>query len=283
MVRFEDLPREDLRRIQLKLTDMLFFLDDICAKHGLRYYAIEGTCIGAARHHGFIPWDDDLDIAMPRKDYEEFYRLLLNEEKNDRYIPVRTTPEMCIGWHIMQLRDASTTCIYSYCKDCDIPQGLKIDIIPLDGVPNGKLRRKIQHFWTMVFGLFAAQRIPNNGPEKRKVWAKRILNIVRSPRIRTWLWMTAEKQFSKYPYDCTDKLINLNTKSLKPISMFSEPARMEFEGRMICVPTEWDEYLRSIYKDYMSYPPVEKQKPVTVVEYLDIDHSYRELPQYAGR
>ena len=76
----------DLRQMQLMLTDMLKVFHDFCLEHSLRYYAVGGTALGVARHQGFIPWDDDLDVGMPRPDYERFVELFNKENINKRYL-----------------------------------------------------------------------------------------------------------------------------------------------------------------------------------------------------
>ena len=77
---------DELRQMQLMLTDMLKVFHDFCVQHSIRYYAVAGTVLGAARHQGFIPWDDDIDVAMPRPDYERFIKTFNIENNKRRYL-----------------------------------------------------------------------------------------------------------------------------------------------------------------------------------------------------
>ncbi|MBQ9904896.1 MAG: LicD family protein, partial [Synergistaceae bacterium] len=105
----------------------------MCDKHNLRYWIAGGSLIGVIRHQGFIPWDDDLDVFMPRPDYEKMWSLLGGAMIDGHFVLCRTNRGKNYHHRVMQLVDTETTFIHSRCRDEDIEHGVYIDIIPLDG------------------------------------------------------------------------------------------------------------------------------------------------------
>ena len=273
MVYFSDFTQPQLRELQLRLCEILDWFDEVCKKYGLMYYLAGGTCLGAVRHHGFIPWDDDLDVAMPRKDYEKFWELGQRGMLGNRYVAVRPTQHQNTGFHIMQVRDSMSTCIYTHSVDLDICHGIKIDIDAIDGCPSDKKGRIIQWFWLNVHGLYSAQRIPNQASKKKKMLARVLLKIVPSKIIRSKIWTYAERQYSKYDYDKCVFVRDAGDKYWDK-SVWGEPVYMKFEGKKRPIPAKYDEYLRGYYGDYMQFPPEELRRPETVVAFYDLNKSY---------
>lgn len=273
---FSDLSQKELRNLQLKLTNLLNVFDKFCKENNLRYFLTYGTCIGAIRHKGFIPWDDDLDVTMPRDDYEKLFLMWNND--NNRYQLLRPTKDVLTGVHIGQLRDSETTCIYDYAKDYDICQGIKIDITPLDGCPNNALSRFKQRFFCRVYGLMSAQRVPNHGSARIKLLARVVLFLISSKTIRYKLFHFAEKQVKKYKYDDCDK-IRCAYNLVLDKSIFGDAKYVVFEGESRPVPQDYDKYLKIHYGNYMKFPPEENRKPVTEVYFLDL---YSPCIKYKG-
>ena len=254
---------------------MLKFFDNICKKYDLTYYLTCGSCLGAVRHGGFIPWDDDLDVAMPRESYEKLWSIYNNNYSGNRYVLCRTTKDQCIRFHIMQLRDSETTFIYEHSIDLDICHGIKIDICPIDGCPDSVFKRFGQSMYAQLFGLFAAQRIPNQASKAKQLLAKIILNMIPSKTLRTKIWQFAEKQVSKYPIENCSSVRCLEGKPYEK-RIFGEPQYLPFEGELRPVPSCFDEYLKIGYGDYMIFPPEEKRRPESVVSCFDLNRSYRD-------
>lgn len=273
MIRFADLTQSELREFQLRLCEILDWFDGICKIYGLTYYLIGGTCIGAVRHNGFIPWDDDLDVAMPRKDYEVLWKLGQNGMLGDRFVVVRPTQQQNTGFPIMQIRDSMTTCIYAHSVNLDICHGIKIDINALDGCPKSKIKQTFQWFWMNVYGLYSTQRIPNHASKKKKMLAYVLLAIIPAKSIRNKLWKYAEKQYSKYNYNECMFVRDAEVKKWDK-SIWNEPVYIEFERKKRPVPGKYDEYLRECYGDYMQFPPEELRRPETVVAFYDLNKSY---------
>ncbi len=276
MMRLDELTQDELRSFQLKLTEMLCEFDRVCRKIGLRYYLVEGTCLGAVRHKGFIPWDDDIDIAMPRPDYEKLWSVWNKEYSSKGLILCRTDGLNCTKFHIMQLRNANTTFIFPHSVNIDTCHGIKLDICPLDGVPENWFKRKIQWFNAMSFGLFSAQRIPNQeGNRATKLLAKVLLSLIKSPSRRFKIWKKNETKMMRYSFDESSYIRCINSKIMDK-SIFGAPVEMEFEGHLFFVPEKYKEYLSLLYGDYNELPPPEKRRPyrTELVEYsLDLPYT----------
>ena len=124
--------REKVWKIEL---DILMELDRICRKYDLRYFLDSGTLLGAVRHKGFIPWDDDIDLTMPRKDYDRLIEIASQELKSPYYLQHITTDPKYPGLHV-KIRNTDTTAIIKSWLFTDVNQGIFIDIFPLEGLPN---------------------------------------------------------------------------------------------------------------------------------------------------
>lgn len=124
-----------LRQLQMLELDLLKELLRVCQKHQLRVWADSGTLLGAVRHHGFIPWDDDIDVAMPRPDYDRLAEIAPSEFQHPYFLQTTYTDPLHVRGHA-QLRNSMTTAILEAEYDLDINQGIFIDIFPLDGVPD---------------------------------------------------------------------------------------------------------------------------------------------------
>jgi len=129
---------KELRDLQLNLLETLKFIDAFCKKHNITYYLIYGSCIGAVRHNGFIPWDDDLDIAMTKDNYDRFCELISKEDTGKYFLQTRETDKY-YDLDFAKIRNINTTLIESEeQKTQNIVLGTYIDIFPLVGVPNKK-------------------------------------------------------------------------------------------------------------------------------------------------
>ena len=124
----------EVKDIQSNCLDTLVVVDQICKRHNLRYYLVGGTMLGAVRHGGFIPWDDDVDIAMPRADYEKFLRIAPEELTKDRSLQTYSLVNYPI--HFIKVIDNRTAVVEKSLKHQGLKTEIFIDVFPLDGVPN---------------------------------------------------------------------------------------------------------------------------------------------------
>ena len=273
--KYFDFSPEELRRTQLKQLEMYQYFKKFCEKNSITFFFCGGCCIGTLRHGGFIPWDDDIDVFMPRSDYEKFYRLWNEKESGERFELLRTTPERITGNLFMTLVDKSTTCVKPYQKELDIPHGYPLDILPLDACPDG-FSRKLQKLNALFYSLFCAQQVPTNHGGLISLAAKILLGVFRGKSIRAKLWQYFERQMTKYKLEDCEKITELCSgphymQKEYPKEAFASAVYKPFESIDSPIPVGYDAYLEMAFGDYMTLPPKEKQKPHHDTLFSDID------------
>ena len=267
---------ELLRELQLKQLDMLRFFKDFCEKNGITFFLFGGGLIGALRHGGFIPWDDDIDLLLPRPDYEMLCKLWKEQYPDGRFRLLKTDDEMFTGNIFATVTDTSCTMVKANQTDVDIPHGLVLDVFPLDVAPNGRFARKLQYFHAIMYSLFLAQVVPENHGGIIALGSKILLGIFRSQKLRRKLWRTAEKQMTKYRIEENDDLTELCAgphwmKIRFPKHIYEGVDHVTFEGIELPVAKGYREYLETVFGDYMTPPPESEQKPHHDIAYLDLN------------
>lgn len=270
-----DIPEKEVRKMQMKGLDMALFFDEFCEKNHLLYYMCGGCCIGSLRNQGFIPWDDDVDVFMPRADYEKLKKLWVD---TDRYSMQGPSRELCTENQFLTICDNETTFIKTYQKNLDINHGLVLDVIPIDGCPTG-WRRKMQKVWALLYSLFVVGKAPENHGKAIYTAGKILLSIV--PRSCYYqVWHFCEKKMTQYPIEDCQYITELCTgpgymKNEYPKECFESALRVPFEGHMMPIPVGYDTYLKMAFGDYMQLPPEEKRVCHHEYEFMDMEHSYR--------
>lgn len=277
---YEFIP-ETLRKLQLKELDTLVYFKEFCDKNNLLFYLCGGCCIGSLRTGGFIPWDDDIDILMPRDDYEKLYKLWDND-KQERFKLLRTDEKIFTGNIFTTIVDTETTCVKANQAHLDIPFGIMMDIFPIDGCPKGKFKRTMQKLNAMIYSLFLAQIVPENHGGIMALGSKFLLSIVRSPKAREKKWRNAERRMSKYKIADCEYITELceGVHSMQPEypkEWFASAVYREFEGLQMPIPVGYDPYLKKAFGDYMTLPPEDKQKPHHDMILVDTERSYKEV------
>lgn len=263
-----------IQNIDLEIA--LFFVD-FCKSHDLLCYMCGGGCIGAVRHHGFIPWDDDLDFFLPRKDYEKLKQLWKDTEKYALRFPTKEDNDHNI---FITLRDKTTTMIKYYQVNYDIPHGIAIDIFPLDGCPSGRLARKKQLFWALIYQLYGAQMVPKNHGKLVEGTGKALLKVVQSSSARYKIWKHAEKKMSKHSIEDSSFITELcagpRYMHLEyPKELFEEALLADFEDTKLPIPIGYDGYLKMAFGNYMELPPEEMRIP-SHEAFIDVTRPYTE-------
>ena len=272
---------ETLRKLQLKELDTLVYFKEFCDKNNLLFYLCGGCCIGSLRTGGFIPWDDDIDILMPRDDYEKLYKLWDND-KHERFKLLRTDEKIFTGNIFTTIVDTETTCVKANQAHLDIPFGIMMDIFPIDGCPKGKFKRTMQKLNAMIYSLFLAQIVPENHGGIMALGSKFLLSIVKSPKAREKKWRNAERRMSKYKISDCEYITELceGVHSMQPEypkEWFASAVYREFEGLQMPIPIGYDPYLKKAFGDYMTRPPEDKQKPHHDMILVDTERSYKEV------
>lgn len=255
--------------IKLRQKKLLGIFDEllrVCESNHLTYYLGGGSLIGALRHKGFIPWDDDMDIFMPRRDYEKLFKIWNNVANTEQYSIFRTNDKQNYHFRCIGVVDKNTTVIKKYNVDEDLMHGLFIDIMPLDGIPASKFRQLIQLLNVIIYNIYNVQRPPNFEDGIVTNLSKIALKIISSQKLRYKLWHMAEKNISEYDLFKTKycKELSTNTKALRrplPSEWFRQTKFAEFEGRQVRIPIEAEKYMTLIFGDYMQLPPESERIP----------------------
>ena len=274
--------------LQEKCLEMAEYFVQFCKENDLLCYLCGGGAIGTLRHKGFIPWDDDLDFFMPRKDYEKLAQLW--PQKADSRYQLSTRNENYIDRNLfITIRDTQTTCIKPYQQDLDIPHGLALDVLPLDYYPANELSRKKQVIAALVYSLFCAQTIPEKHGGIMKWGSQALLTLIPSKKLRYKIWKKAEAEMTKYTKEESDGITELCSgpyymKKKYPISSFEDALWLPFEETKLPIPIGYDAYLKTAFGDYMTPPPVEKQVAHHDAVLVDLEKSYTHYKgEYYGR
>lgn len=268
-----------MRKVKKVETEILCEFMKACEILGLRWYVAYGTAIGVLRHHGFIPWDDDIDVVMPRKDYEIFC------EKAPEILPenlfVQTLySEKEYTQPFAKVRRTDTTFWEEGTKDDNINHGIYMDIFPLDGYPTRFLEEKIFMMKRIVYNNFLYQggRISEvSGYRKLFVFFYKLL---KGSLTKKEAALKKEELSKKIPYD-EGKLVScLVADTPKDESVTSDVyglGRVEkFENMEVLVPSKCEIYLQQLYGNYMQFPPKEQQVPMHTCTIIDVEKSYLE-------
>lgn len=246
-----------------------------CDEHGLRYYAIGGTLLGAVRHKGFIPWDDDVDVAMPRNDYDKLISLVTSGETIGEDFTVECWQAGDkIQSYFAKICPVKVEIQEEVLEETSFRKGYLVDIIPLDGTPEGGLARKIYYAKVMWLRFLCGTANVYTGiVTSRPKWEQRVLRIVRMLRLYRCLsvekiYRKMERLFRRQKSETAmfagTVMGAYKTKEIVPRTYFGttydEYSLWEFEGLQIRGPKEWDAYLTHMYGDYMTLPPESERK-----------------------
>ena len=250
---------EKLKQIEL---DILIYIDQVCKENNLRYFLCGGTLLGAIRHKGFIPWDDDIDICMPRPDYDRLIEIL--RDTNNKYRILSPKQEKYY-YNFSKVVD-SETILYEYNYQPIENMGVYIDIFPLEGMPTDDFECK-KHF-NVLNKL--RKRINSFAWLKPRI-GKNLINYVKRLTLYNQNKKISISQFQKkyesiakqYNYDKSEYVYATGgaygSKDIFLREFFSRGLNVEFEGNFFTAPSSWDLYLTQLYGDYMQLPPIDKR------------------------
>ncbi len=267
-----------MTEIQIKLVDMLRWFHDLCVENNLRYYAIGGTMLGTARHQGFIPWDDDVDVGMPHEDIEKL-RDIISRNASDRYaFEAPETEATDYFYPFYKLYDTSTTLVEN--TKYAIKRGIYIDIFPLDGTgdtleESEKNCKKVMFLKNLLMAKVGGFR------KGRKFYKNLVVAIFRLiPVNDKKILHRLVAQCKKIKWDDSAWGGNLvgawGMREIMPREIMGTPKLYKFENIEIYGVQKSDEYLTKMYGDWRKLPPEEKR--VTHHDYIlcDLNKSYIE-------
>ena len=256
---------EELKTLQRVALDILVEFDLFCKRNGLQYYLIGGALLGAARYGDFIPWDDDIDIAMPRKDYEQLQEIWKNESAGQYFLQSgKNDPKF--SRCILKLRLNNTRIVEYSSQGIDMHEGIYIDIFPIDyvSIEPGK-RLALRAF--LIRKLMSARAIKNGYKTGKFVIAKRLIMclmvVIGNDAIDNAIYRLCTYDNQK---KCKYAILYLHNypweRQIHPIEIFGEGCPCEFAGRQFVAPTDTNNFLTTVFgSDYMQEPPKEKQTP----------------------
>ena len=268
------LTNSELRQLQLVLLEMLLEIDRICKKNNIRYCIIAGTLLGAVRHKGFIPWDDDLDVAMTRDEYERFRETCKTELNTDKFFFQDNTTDPHYPWGYGRLRRLESEFIRVGQEHLEMKTGIFLDVFPIDNVPD----------FPPVRGLFAAYCFflrkvlysqAGAVSEKNKI-KRAFYRLLRNIPL-VWVFKRLDRlhnngrgghgghgghggrgRETRYA-----RILTFPTPKGRPYGYlrkwYTDLSTIEFEGKTFPCVRNWDEYLMYKFGDYMSLPPPEQR------------------------
>lgn len=255
---------------------MLAWFHSLCIENNLRYYVLGGTMLGAVRHKGFVPWDDDIDVGMPRSDYEKLAKIMGSDIHNGYLLETPSTEEKTYFYPLSKLYDTETTLVEN--TKYKIKRGIYIDIFPLDGIGNNyedtkinfkSIKRKHNTLLLKVTGIRKGRKLYKNLgvmlfrliPLNQKKLLKKLCN-----------------ECSKRDFDSSEYVGNLvgawGIKEVFPKDVMGKPTLYQFEDIMVYGAEKADEYLTGLYGDWSQLPPEEKRFSHHDFIYMNLEKSY---------
>lgn len=259
----------ELQKIQLS---MLKDFDAVCQRHRISYQLFSGTALGAVRHKGFIPWDDDIDVVMLREDYERFFDSASKELDSNKYYVQREFSE---HWPMFfsKLRLNGTTYIEKYhSHDAKIHQGIYIDIFPCDNLSDSRLMQKLQYIASKIViakSLYARGYETNSTVKKCFMQFCRILPT--EPFKRLCIRRNDSSSLKVHTFFGGGKKFE---RSIYLREWFEQSVKMRFEDSEFPVSAHYDEMLRVMYGDYMIMPTLEQRVCKRHAAIVDINKPY---------
>lgn len=264
-----------IKQLQKTELDILSEALNICKKLNLRVFAVSGTCLGAVKYGGFIPWDDDVDIALPRKDYEIFIKEAQKLLPPHYFLQTHETdPEY--RTHFAKIRDSRTTFLETNAYKLNINHGVYIDIFPLDGYPEGKLNQKLFMLKKRWYTLRISRIFYS--PKRSLKWKlASAFAVLLMPSLEK-TWKKQDALYRKLDFDSAKLVGNFGNawgkKEIVPKHYFDSSTAMPFENIELLVPGGYEEYLKKLYGDITKDPPESEQVPHHFALVIDLNKSY---------
>ena len=266
----------DIKEIQSMQLVLMKKIHVFLQENNIRYYLLAGSALGAVRHNGFIPWDDDIDIGMPRKDYEKFIKLSNAFEGYE--IENFHNSNHC-DYLLTRIYIPNTYVDNKIISKTNLNKKLYFDVFPLDNVPkNEKERIKFEKKIYSKKLLIARIDVRDNGNSKIVMLAKRIVSFILKP-FRNRILKNVDKLMRKYEDETTSLICSLSSqysfkKQVMPKSFYGTPTIHAFEDSEFYIPEKVEDYLATLYGDnYMEVPPVDKRRPIPIVYYIDEENN----------
>jgi lipopolysaccharide cholinephosphotransferase len=251
---------DSLRELQLTELEILKDTLLLFEKNNIHYYALGGTMLGAVRHHGFIPWDDDVDIGLPREDYDRLYEVRDQLPSRLRYCSFQEDPSY--PYYIARITDKSVIVKSDRTENEEITPAW-IDIFPLDGLPNRLLLRKLHEktilLFRMLFQISRFDDVVNTKRTNRPLSEKIVIRCAKTFHLQRWLnrdraFWVFDRTLRHCPY--AQSAYNINAMGAYKLreafdkTVFGEGAFYDFEDIRIRGPVNYEAYLTQLYGNW---------------------------------
>lgn len=268
-----------MNNLQQKEFEILKCFVEICEKLNLKYYLVCGTALGAIKYKGFIPWDDDVDVALPREDYEIFCKRAKELLPKEYFLQTYKTDEAypCI---FAKIRNSNTAYFEKTIAHLPINHGVYIDVFPLDGYPeDARLQKKLEEK-KQLYKLLISSVYKSDCSLKVKVLRK-IFRLFGVHKRTAKILAKFDKLISAYPVKKSKIWCNHGNWQGKleyaPMEQYGEGVVMTFEGLDVRVPEKYDEYLTQKYGDWRQDLPEDEKVGHHFYSIMDLDKSYIEF------
>lgn len=266
-IRCDYIVTEKRKAIWACQLEMLKKIIEVCKKHDIQFFAVAGTMLGAVRHKGYIPWDDDVDIGLLRKDFNKLLEVGPAEFEYPLFFQTATNEDEYYS-PLARLRDSRTTAIVNSgshddrCKKCN--NGIYIDIFPLDSLTDNKTARKIQFFEIRFLGKLLRERVYQESDKLKDKITHNILSSVLSKKAIKKLYSRYSKVCSRYNDRNFEKVALLSGSVYNKTyywykSDITDVIWVDFEDIKIPIPKGYKRCLEIQYGNYLELPPVEKR------------------------
>lgn len=272
-----ELSEDERARLKSLLLSMYKDIAEVCEKHSLTLLLIGGSALGAVRHKGFIPWDDDLDVCMPRCDYNKLITLLKNGILSEQYVFTAPSKNNDSKNNYLKIYRRHTTDAEIFEGGMPFPKGIFIDVFPVENAPTPSFLTSLRGFCVDLLSIISVCTLYAQYPcEEFKKFMKANSSAYKRYKLRMiigkialclgkhakWVyWNDKVAQYKKESDYCT---IPMGTKrycgEMLPKKVFFPVSSGEFEGIRVSLPGDVDGYLSNMYHDYMTLPPVEKRE-----------------------
>lgn len=262
----KEVTQEELRQLQLTELEILKEIVKICEKHDITYSLVFGSLLGNVRHHGFIPWDDDLDMVVPRKEYERLKHHLIEELPEKFFFQDYLTDEEYVS-PFAKVRNSETTMIEEGYKNLkNLNHGCWVDIFVADYFD-----------WNRKFTFVKAKeiRIITTLTGLAVTHPNKIVRSILSLLPKKAMLNLRTKKIQKLGKKGDDYVVGVDGRLLA--TAFEEMIELPFEDIVVKAPADYDNILRTLYfGDYMQFPPKEEQVPKHMAEHFSLTEGYKE-------
>ena len=247
---------DKIRHLQLVVLSIAHDIDKLCRENNIEYYLGGGGAIGAIRHKGYIPWDDDLDFLMTYDNYQRFTEICKEKLSSDKYI----VEKQCNGLPCLKIRLVGTSMIEKGKANSEYNQ-IFLDVFRLEKAPDSVWMQKKQYFFSKIWVAYMLGKHGYEASTRYKRLLMHFSKILNIPLVRWWVQREIFKYNQESPdnvYAClwgTTRFANSFTRK----DIYGKPLYVPFENIQLPVPERYDEYLTQFFGNYMQLPPVEKR------------------------